>query len=371
MKKQEIIHIIISLTPGGTEYKLLNLIKDTESIFNHSVIVLTFAEKNIKDELLINRVKLKELHISGLFSLTKSLFQLRSNFLTWRVDLLVGWLYHGNLFTILFKKILGSKSELIWNIRSSLSSLKTAPLHRKLVIFISKFFLNSVNAVIYNSELSLIEHKAYGYGHINELVIKNGIDTYKFRKVQGAKEVLCDELGIDKNKPLIGMCARFHPIKNHPLLIHSVINLIDRGYDLNCILCGDGLNEDNREIVNLINKRSNSFFLLGHRDDLPSIYSALDIHILTSFSESSSNSILESISCGTKVISTEVGISKDILESKFLLNTYNIEELSNKIILLLEEKPDVEVLTKRIRNDFSIKKMNAEFTNLYKGIIHK
>ena len=63
MKREEIVHVIISLTPGGTEYKLINLIKDTDTIFNHSVIVLTYAEKNIRNELLKNQVKLKELKI--------------------------------------------------------------------------------------------------------------------------------------------------------------------------------------------------------------------------------------------------------------------------------------------------------------------
>tara|TARA_B100001250_G_scaffold84532_1_gene69869 strand:- start:9969 stop:11084 length:1116 start_codon:yes stop_codon:yes gene_type:complete len=371
MKREEIVHVIISLTPGGTEYKLINLIKDTDSIFNHSVIVLTYAEKNIRNELLKNQVKLKELKISGFFSLVRSLFQLRRNFISWKADLLVSWLYHGNLYAILIKKILGLKAKLIWNIRSSLSSLKTAPFHRKLVIYISKFFLNSVNAIIYNSNLSLREHKAYGFDHVNEIVINNGIDTIKFKKVKIAKERLCNQLGIDKKIPLIGMCARFHPIKNYPLLISAVINLLDKGFNLNCILCGDGLNEDNDKIVNLIGKRSGNFHLLDHRDDLPLVYSALDIHILTSFSESSSNSLLESISCGTKVISTKVGTSMEILDSKSLLNTYEPEELSNKIIHLLEEKQNIESLTKRIQNEFSIEKMNKEFTNLYKGIIHQ
>ena len=39
----------------------------------------------------------------------------------------------------------------------------------------------------------------------------------------------------------------------------------------------------------------------------------------------------------TGVISTKVGTSMEILDSKSLLNTYEPEELSNKIIHLLEE----------------------------------
>ena len=41
MASENLIHIIIKLSPGGTELKLINFIKDTKENFNHNLIILT------------------------------------------------------------------------------------------------------------------------------------------------------------------------------------------------------------------------------------------------------------------------------------------------------------------------------------------
>jgi len=374
MQKQNLLHVIIGLSPGGTEYKLLNLVKDTSENFNHTIIVLTYAEETIKKELELNKIKLIELNLRRIKPLTKSLFSLRKELQFMQFDLIVSWLYHSNLFALFLRTVISSKAKLIWNIRSSMSSFKDAPLHRKIVIYISKFLVHKADGIAYNSRVSMEEHIAYGFKHENEVVINNGVNTNKFKPNKEAKQKLCKELGINSETLLIGMCARYHQVKNHLLLIKATCKLIELGYEVNCLLCGKGMNTKNAKIMGPIERsgKKENFILLDHRNDTPLIYSALDIHILTSFSESSSNSVMESLSCGTKCISTNVGNSSDLLSEKCIVENNNIEDLIESVINLIgneDESLSSEYLRQNITNNFSIEKMNRESLDFYKGIM--
>ena len=376
MQKQNLTHIIIRLAPGGTEYKLLNLVRDTKETFQHTIIVLTYAEISIRKELEINKIKLIELNIIDLRSFIKSLSELKKLFKSIKVDLIISWLYHSNFFAFIFKYIVSSKATIVWNIRSSMSSFRGAPFHRKIVIYISKFLSSKVAAIVYNSEMSLKEHMDYGFINAHAIVINNGVDTNKFKPIVDAKRKLCEELDADPNTFLIGICARFHPVKNHSLLIKSVRELLNLGFEVNCLMCGSEMNGENTEITKEIglDGMKKNFFLLDHRKDLPLIYSALDVHILTSLSESSSNSVMESLSCGTICLSTDVGNSSELLEDQYIFKSNDMQALINALSLLINNTDKntsySDDLRRNIESKFSIEKMNKEYIDFYKGIIN-
>lgn len=375
MASENLIHIIIKLSPGGTELKLINFIKDTKENFNHTIIILTSVDKGFKEDLLLNNIKFDELRIKGIISLLSGIYNLRKRYRENQVDLIIGWLYHSNLFAILFKRVISTNAKIIWNIRSSMSSFKRAPFHRKFVIFISKFLLKFTDGICYNSEISMKEHKEYGFSHHKEACIANGVNLNKFRPINDAKEKICNELNIDDNSLVVGMCSRYHQVKNFPLLVNTICKLLDEGYMINCLLCGKGLNKENKEIISLLEKSGykERFFLLGHRTDLPLIYSALDLHLLTSLSESSSNSVLEALSSGTMCVSTRVGTSDKLLDEKYVVESDNIEELVKVLKRIFDNEEhktkSIEKVRNKIRNNFSIKAMNQKFIYFYKEII--
>ena len=141
-------------------------------------------------------------------------------------------------------------------------------------------------------------------------------------------------------------------------------------------MCGSGMNSENSEIIQEIglDEMKKNFFLLDHRKDLSLIYSALDAHILTSLSESSSNSVMESLSCGTICLSTDVGNSSELLDDKYIFKSNDIKALTNALSLLINN-PNKNVsysdnLRRNIESKFSIEKMNTEYIDFYKGIIN-
>src|SRR5262249_38646408 len=82
--------------------------------------------------------------------------------------------------------------------------------------------------------------------------------------------------------------------------------------------------------------------LLGSRADVPQILAASDVFALTSHNEANPVSILEAMSVGVPVVSTNVGSIREVIHdgrNGFLVEPGNAEILTSRIVQLLRE-PD-------------------------------
>ena len=91
MKK--ILHIIAKLSPGGTELKLLDLIKNTKSDFHHEILVISNSDSELSELFKKEGVKVSNLNIFKISSLISSLVYLNRNYRNSSFNLIVGWLY--------------------------------------------------------------------------------------------------------------------------------------------------------------------------------------------------------------------------------------------------------------------------------------
>jgi len=90
--------------------------------------------------------------------------------------------------------------------------------------------------------------------------------------------------------------------------------------------------------------------------DLVRAYNSADVFVYTSLYENFGQTILEAAAAGLPIISMPVGVAKDIIDNGktgFLMSFHNPEELSEKIMLLIQNRE----LRERFRN---IKKFVAE-----------
>ena len=71
MKK--ILHIIAKLSPGGTELKLLDLIKNTKNDFHHEILVISNSDSELSELFKKEGVKVSNLNIFKISSLISSL----------------------------------------------------------------------------------------------------------------------------------------------------------------------------------------------------------------------------------------------------------------------------------------------------------
>ena len=137
--------------------------------------------------------------------------------------------------------------------------------------------------------------------HLDVQVIRNGVDIQKFSPQD---KISCRKrLGIPSDGICIGMAARFVPEKRHSLLLQAFEQIGAAFPQIRLVLAGAGGNcqTETRALV-ARHPFADRILELGHRDDMATVYNALDLLVLTSTSEGMSNVTMEAMSCGVPVL---------------------------------------------------------------------
>jgi glycosyltransferase involved in cell wall biosynthesis len=152
-------------------------------------------------------------------------------------------------------------------------------------------------------------HESLGYPRRKIVVIPNGVDLEKYSFDESRRSQVRNELGIKPNQFLIGLCARWDPQKDHANLLEALSLLTIARPNVHCVLAGGGMTDENKDLTLLIKKFNlrERVQLLGLRSDVPALMNALDLHVLSSNSESQPIAVIEAMACGTPCVVTDVG----------------------------------------------------------------
>lgn len=140
-------------------------------------------------------------------------------------------------------------------------------------------------------------------------ILRNGVDLHMFRPIDQAD---CREkLGIQG--PLILSVGNLVRLKGHDLVIKSLQSLPSFGL----LIVGTGPEERNlRGLVNELDLTERVRFHGGvMHEEMCGIYNAADVLVLASESEGWPNVLLESMACGTPVVSMNVSGAREAVSS--------------------------------------------------------
>ena len=171
-------------------------------------------------------------------------------------------------------------------------------------------------------------------------LIRYGIDYAEFSGKQGTEKTR-QELGIGADDLVVGMIACFKPQKS-PGDFVRLAGLINQSLpQVKFVLVGDGaLRESIEDLISQYNL-PNNMFLLGWREDIPEILSAIDVFALTSLWEGLSISVLEAFASHKPVVATDTGgVREVVFENKtgFLVPPGDIKAMAEKVRILLNDK---------------------------------
>jgi sugar transferase (PEP-CTERM/EpsH1 system associated) len=140
-------------------------------------------------------------------------------------------------------------------------------------------------------------------------VLYNGVDLSRFGSTR--REAARVALGLAKDTIVVGSVGRLVSVKNYALLIRA---LRDPGLaKVSTILIGEGPERAALEQQIQSDGLSDRVRLLGHRDDVHTLLSALDVFVLPSLSEGMSNTLLEAMACGVPPVASRVGGNGEIV----------------------------------------------------------
>jgi glycosyltransferase involved in cell wall biosynthesis len=137
-------------------------------------------------------------------------------------------------------------------------------------------------------------------------VIENGIELDRYGPAPD-RAALRQSLGLDPTRRYAVTVARFHPVKDHRVLLHGFQQAAAVHPEFDLLLAGDGpLRNDLVELSRSLGIAHRVHFL-GVRSDVPTLLQAADLFALTSQSEAASLTVLEAMATHLPVVVTAVG----------------------------------------------------------------
>lgn len=174
----------------------------------------------------------------------------------------------------------------------------------------------------------------------------------------------------------IGSCGRLFAVKDYGFMISIAKAAVTKSSGLSFLLAGDGPEQERLETrIKMHGLDEGVFELLGHLNDMPSFYRAIDVYLNTSLHEGIPMSILEGMSYGLPVIAPNVGGIPEIIEDGvegFLVEKRDAVAFAEKCLLLKEDRRlwsrMADAARKKVAREFSMDTMAGQYYRLYAGL---
>jgi glycosyltransferase involved in cell wall biosynthesis len=373
-----VCHVITGLRTGGAEMMLLKLLSASDRTqFAHSVIVVGPMGPIGK------RIEGWQVPV---YPLNGSVA--RAPAALWRLGLLArrlcpdvvqGWMYHGNLAASLLSTLAPRCPPVVWGVRQTLYDISKEAVGTALAIRAgARLSWFAQQRVVYNSYVAKAQHCAFGYDPRRAEVIPNGFDTEQFAPSMAKYGALRQELGIPGDAVIIGMIARFHPMKGHIQFIRAAAMLAQSHRLLHFVMAGNGVSADNRAIDRLLVEHDlrDKVSLLGERSDIPMVMPALDILCMpSSWGEGFPNVVGEAMAAEVPCVVTRVGDAPSLVEhTGRIVRTDDVRALADGIAALVEIGADARrqmggAARRRICEMYALSDVTRRYEHLYCGAV--
>ncbi len=239
-------------------------------------------------------------------------------------------------------------------------------------------FLHPITTYFKTSSMALRQYliDEMNYPADKIIAIHDGIDSSRFSP-QKPEPQTYHELGIPRNKPVVGMVASLYPFKGPDLFIEAAAIVHKQFPDAVFVMVGEG--SERGKVENLIEKYDlrKVVIMLGYRTDVPRILPIFDISVLASDTEAFPNTLLEASACGNPLISTAVGGANEIVldgYNGYLVPPRNPERMADRICRLLGDENLRKEISENSREylleNFTIERKVEVFSRFFEQVHH-
>ena len=308
----KIAHISTSLETGGAEVQLVRLLEKIDKNKFEMILISLHEETYLADKVRALGIPVTSLQLKkNPLNIRKAYHILKA----FKPDVIHGTMYEGGVVGTLFNKFLPNKPPVIWTVHEGLEHYRQEPLRKQLQLRVWSLLSNLPECMMYVSHLNAEQHLDWGFKNKKALVITNGVDTQRFRPNAAARKAIRNSLYIPDESFVIGITARFHPVKNHVGFLNAAAILNKTHPNVHFMMVGTNIDENNTLLTDVIKQHGlqERVHMLGNRDDIPDVVNAYDVAALTSLGEAFPLTLGEAMASGVPCVATDVGDNKMII----------------------------------------------------------
>lgn len=239
---------------------------------------------------------------------------------------------------------------------TALNVYRVAALLAKRIVCVSKFVKQSIKEHHITSRKIKVIHNA-----INADAITLTAD-YNIRT----------KLELPPETTLIGSVGRLHPVKGYDIFIQAARQLLNIYPKTHFVLLGEGEDRSRLEALITQNHLQDNFHLLGYSEQVFDLINALDIFVLSSFSEGFAQTLLEALILKRPVVATAVGGVPEVIQHQktgWLVKPHSVEALVKGIQTLIENQALATTLGRQgqawVQEHFNLRTRYESFLDAY------
>lgn len=272
--RSRVLHLITGLLGGGAEALLHDLVAtDRDGPFEHIVVSMLDAG-TFGPRIAACGVPLLTLDMRHGRPTLDGMKRFRRICNDLRPAVVQGWMYHANLLSLLAPRRRGIA--VVWSLHAADINVADYRLLTRLVRRTGAVLSRCPDAIVVNSPVTQSDHERLGYRPRRWIMIPNGFDVSRFRPDPDARASIRQELRLSDSTPLIGLIARFDPMKDHATFLDAAKLAVDRHVRAHFVLAGQGTSPENSDLMSMIAQRGLEarVHVLGFRADIPRITAA-------------------------------------------------------------------------------------------------
>lgn len=303
----KVVHLITALDVGGAQRALCRIVPRMSGRFESHVISM-LGGGPMAEELASAGIPVVSLDMQPGYATPSALWRCIQELRTLEPDVLQTWMYHADLLGLVAGTV-ARVPRIVWNIRAADMDLtryrRLSSLTRRLCGWMSA----SPAAIVVNSQAGRRAHQTLGFHPREWVLIPNGIDPEEFRPWLADGAAVREELGCAETTIVIGLVARFDPMKGHDTFLRAAARLAQTHEDVHFVCIGEGATPDNPPFAQLVTREAPGVRLtcLGPRKDVNRLLSGVDVATCSSVSEGFPNVVLEYMACGVPSVVSDVG----------------------------------------------------------------
>jgi glycosyltransferase involved in cell wall biosynthesis len=203
-------------------------------------------------------------------------------------------------------------------------------------------------------------------------IIPNGISLNRYHNSKIADQ-LREEFSITKDCKVIGTVGRLSAEKGQTHLLRAVEKVLSRYPKIVVLIVGDGpLRQQLEAEASTI-----PAIFTGMRDDMPDLYSLMDIFVLPSLTEGLPMALLEAMAARKPIVATSVGEVPHVLKegkAGILVPPGNPDALADALLSLLTNEVKaldfVRNSSHEVEEHYGSEKMAERYIAVYEELLH-